>query len=266
MDDHYRRLLEQHYGGRRWVLAVGVLPAATALIEQLRQLGAEAVFVVAGGRGTGPVPDDVPTTVLDTGGADVMDQIRRFGRALGDLPPATTATTAALDAFDPERRARVIGDFFVEHSHVAGRAVQGARRAAWQALEDKTTVDALWDDAGVTRAATRVVPAALATLRVASAQLDRGRGVVWAADNRRGWHGGARSLRWVATPQQASDAAAFMVEHADRVRVMPFLDGVPCSIHGVVFDDATAVFRPCEMVVLRRPGRGDLLYVGTSST
>ena len=52
---------------------------------------------------------------------------------------------------------------------------------------------------------------------------------------------------------------------ADRVRVMPFLEGIPASIHGVVFPDTVAVFRPVEMVVLR-PLTGDrLLYAGCAT-
>ena len=32
---------------------------------------------------------------------------------------------------------------------------------------------------------------------------------------------------------------------------MPFLDGVPCSIHGLVLPDGTAAFRPVEISILR---------------
>jgi hypothetical protein len=44
---------------------------------------------------------------------------------------------------------------------------------------------------------------------------------------------------------------------------MPFLDGVPCSIHGIVLPDGVAVFRPVEMVTLRR-GR-EFVYVGCAT-
>ena len=36
---------------------------------------------------------------------------------------------------------------------------------------------------------------------------------------------------------------------------MPFLEGVPCSIHGMVLPDGTAVFRPVELAILRDAGR-----------
>ena len=53
----------------------------------------------------------------------------------------------------------------------------------------------------------------------------------------------------------AEEAVRHVAAHCDRVRVMPFLDGGPCSIHGIVFPDHIAASRPVEMVTLRR-GRG----------
>jgi hypothetical protein len=41
---------------------------------------------------------------------------------------------------------------------------------------------------------------------------------------------------------------------------MPFLEGVPCSIHGLVFPDHVAVFRPCEMMVLRNRDAREFRY------
>ena len=46
---------------------------------------------------------------------------------------------------------------------------------------------------------------------------------------------------------------------------MPFLEGIPCSIHGVVFPDGVATFRPVEMVTLRRPGSNRLHYAGAAT-
>ena len=43
---------------------------------------------------------------------------------------------------------------------------------------------------------------------------------------------------------------------------MPFLDGVPCSIHGYVLPDGTAVFRPVEIVSLRDVERRQFVYAG----
>lgn len=250
------------YGDRPWILAVDVLAAASHELAALSAAGVERVLVIAGSRGTGPVADH-DAVVLGVAGSSVMDAIHGLDRALADPAPAVLGAVAR---FDPGARAKVIPPMFSQLSTVAGRRVWGARPAPWLALEDKTTVDQVWHAAGVPRAPAMVVPAAADALRRAASALDSGGGTVWVADNRAGWHGGAAGLRWVRGEDQLSDAVAFMCARADRVRVMPFLAGVPCSIHGMVLPDATIAFRPCEMVVLGRTGRSDLCYAGMAST
>jgi hypothetical protein len=69
----------------------------------------------------------------------------------------------------------------------------------------------------------------------------------------------------VRDEQDAAEAAAFLAARCDRVRVMPFLEGIPCSIHGVVFPDGVATFRPVETVILRPPGSNRLRYAGAAT-
>jgi hypothetical protein len=98
--------------------------------------------------------------------------------------------------------------------------------------------------------------------------LDRGQGTVWAADARDGFHGGAERTRWVIDERSASQARAALAAHCSRVRVMPFVDGVPCSIHGIVLPDGLAVLRPVEMIVLRRiceDGSREFFYAGCAT-
>ena len=262
MTDHSAEL-RAIYGGRRWILANDVLAGATADVEALTDLGVDDLLVVAGSRGTGPVPEGVPARVLGLRAPTMMAAIHAFDHA---LESPDDETVRAVVNFDPERRARVITPMFSQVAIAADRRVWGARRASWRALEDKTIIDALWRAVGVPRATSTVVPADPGHLHAAAAALDDGAGTVWVADNRRGWHGGASGLRWVRTPSDVDAAAVAMAERADAVRVMPFLEGIPCSIHGLVMPDMTLAFRPCEMVVLRRPGRQDLLYAGMGST
>jgi hypothetical protein len=89
----------------------------------------------------------------------------------------------------------------------------------------------------------------------AAVALDRGQGTVWAGDAREGFNGGATYTRWIRSREDAEDATAWFGEHCDLVRVMPFLDGLPCSIHGLVApgDDHLVAIRPMEMMVLRGP-------------
>lgn len=263
MDGHYRAVLADLYGQRRWILALDVLAGATAMISSLRDLGAEDLFVIAGSRGTGPTPDGVGAAVLGLRGATIMKAIRRFERALENLDDTVLAEA---DRFDPDRVARIIPTPFAGLPAVGGRPVHGARPRRWRALEDKTVIDAFWRAAGVPVAPSEIVAVRPSSLREAAARLDRGHGTVWVADNRQGWHGGASLLRWVHPPADGAEAAAFFADRAGRVRVMPFLDGIPCSIHGVVFPEATIALRPCEMIVLRRGRRPDLLYAGMATT
>jgi hypothetical protein len=47
---------------------------------------------------------------------------------------------------------------------------------------------------------------------------------------------------------------------------MPFLDGLPCSIHGFVTERGTAAFRPVEMLIARRVGGAGFRYLGMATT
>ena len=126
-------------------------------------------------------------------------------------------------------------------------------------------IDAFWDAVGVRRAPSRIVPADYNAARSAAQALDRGDGTVWAADASGGIHGGGLGLRWVRVGEDGRDAFAALAAMADRLRVMPFLEGIPASIHGIVLPDAVPVFRPVEMVTLR-PASGDRLpYSGCAT-
>jgi hypothetical protein len=241
--------------GRKWIVASS-LAVGRAGIERLRSLGAEDVIVVAGTRGVGDLPDSEilylglePTT-------DLMSAIRATEAALADPP---SEVVAAVDRFDPAGDALVIGDPVFGLSEFLGRHVYGTRPRSWAELEDKTTADALWDEAGIERSPSAVVP--LAEARTTATELATEHGTVWAADNSRGWHGGGEYTRWVPTGTEEA-AVDWFTGRADVVRVMPFLDGIPCSIHGFVTGTGVATFRPYEMIVLRRADRSGFLYAG----
>ena len=257
---HLRKVLAGIYGGQRWILATDVPQSATPLVKQLAELGVARCLCIAAAHGTGELPDPVVAPdpiVLDVRSSDVMGSIRATLAALADLPEPAVAR---IDAFDPAGVARVIGTIWDDGRPVAGRRKWGARLESWQALEDKTVIDALWDEIGVERAPSEIVATELLPLLAASTRLDRGLGSVWVADNREGFHGGATYLRWVRSEREAREAAAFLAMHSDRARVMPFLEGLPCSIHGIAFADCTIAFRPCELIILRRRERSELHY------
>ena len=135
---------------------------------------------------------------------------------------------------------------------ILGRPVTGGRPAAFLALEDKMYAEELWAAVGHPagaeprrtrhpRGAGRRPATTLGARRRVVGRRPRGL-------QRR------RQLRALgAHPGGAAAALTFFAAHCDRVRVLPFLDGVPCSIHGIVLPDGTAVFRPVEIAILRGP-------------
>ena len=262
---YYKALLRPVFEGRRFVLPGNIAVGLGNVASELRGLGAARPFLVAGSRGTGTVPTEAEAAlrVLDVRGADPLEHNRNVQRALAALP---SAVQDAVDAWDPDGAARTLHtDPLAEPRPVAGRAAYATRPEAWTALEDKVVIDAFWDEVGVPRAPYQVVSAEHKALRTAANALDRGSGTVWAPDAREGANAGAVALRWVRPGDDGREAAASLARIADRVRVMPFLEGIPASIHGIVFPDAVVVLRPVEMLVLR-PATGDRLFYAGCST
>lgn len=261
----YQALLGRIFAKKRFIIAVDVLAAATPLVAELGKLGAERCLCIATSLGTGPLPDpelSPEPIVIPVEAADIMTAIRKSLDQLANLPESALAR---VQAFDPEGRARVLGTIFDDGRDVGGRKKYGARPAAWQALEDKTVIDAFWAEAGIAHAPSRVVPATREALEAARIELDGGNGVAFSGDIRDGFNGGASYVRWVRSTRDVDEVAPFFETGCDRVRVMPFLEGIPCSIHGCVFPDSTLVLRPCEMIVFRQP-QSTLLHYGRAAS
>lgn len=250
--------------GRKVVLTGNVLAAMQPLVEAVRRLGAQRPYLLAFGVGTGELPPDDAgdRLVVEHQVSDLLAEIRAIEATLRDPPKPIEA---ALESYDPERNAVVLVGPFPTLRTLCGRRVLDGRLPAWAALEDKTRADELWDAAGVSRAPAAVVPAEVQALAAAALELDQGAGTVWSGDAREGFNGGGEFVRWVRTAQDAAAATAFFATRCDRVRVMPFLDGIPCSVHGFVLPDGVAALRPVEMVVLRQPGSARFRYAGSST-
>ncbi|MBC2879508.1 hypothetical protein H7K43_31465 [Streptomyces sp. TYQ1024] len=144
--------------------------------------------------------------------------------------------------------------------------MHGWRRPEWAAVEDKTTIDRLWEAAGV--ASPPHLVAAVDELSRSPAGLGRvagPAGAVVAADSSRGHVGDALGLRWVPDPGRLPAAVREFAGRAERVRVARFEDGVPCSVLGMALADGVAVFSPIEIVTLGDPATGRLLFCGSST-
>ncbi len=268
--DAYCDALRPEFEGRKVVVIGATVTGLAPTAKMVRQLGATEVLIVSlAGYGVGaPIPIDVAQTfeVSLPPAATMIDTLRQEEAFKAD---PSAELIEALHRFDPHRSALVIGQFVNTVSHLDGRKFLAFRRPEWLLLEDKTVVDAFWDRAGIERAQAVVCDVESGTLRRASGDIDFGDGVVWSGDSREGFNGAAEYVHVVRNDAEFEAAMAFFSQRCDRVRIMPFLEGIPCSIHGVVFPDYVAAVRPIEMVVLRRnaplPGQGVFAYTGCAS-
>jgi hypothetical protein len=258
--------LAETYSGRPVLLGPGILAGCTGLVEHFRALGCR-VLVLSTGTGAGPVPPEGSCTVVEVDlppTASMTEEVRVLDRAVRNLPSDVADT---IEAFDPERRGVWhTSPFVADDEPILGRPVTGGRPASYLALEDKMLADGLWEAAGVDHAPYRICPVERAELAAASRSLATSGGVVWSGDARDGLNGGGNFVRWVRDTDDEAAAFAFFAPRCDRVRVMGFLDGVPCSIHGfAVPGSGTAAFRPVELAILRDEARRRFVYGGLST-
>ncbi len=263
----YIEVLGAVFGGRRVILASTPLAGSTRRVSALRRLGAPRCFVLATGIGTGDLPAETEADhlLLELTARDVMDEFRQVEKILAAPPPEAVA---ALDLFDPDHSAVVLLAPFSASPGVGNRPCYGGRRPEWVALEDKTVCDEVFDAVDVARPAAEIVAPERRALVAASDALDGGAGVVWSGDARDGFNGGGVFVRWIRPDTSAAvldDAIEHFGSACDRVRVAPFVEGVPCSIHGFACDDGIATLRPVELVNLRPAVGARLKYAGAAT-
>ncbi len=257
--------LSEPFRGRPVIVAFKVLAGMTHDVARLKQWGALRPLLVARGIGTGPLPspDDADIWIIPLDPApSLSEEVREVHRLIAS-PPAELVRR--VEDFDPDRRAVWWLAPFAGHGSLLGRDVMGGRPAEWARLEDKLLCDEIWDAAGLTRSPIRIVPAVRAELAEATKAIGGADGAVWSGDAREGVNGGGDFVRWVRSDADVESMTPYFAAHCDRVRVMPFLEGVPCSIHGFALADGTAAFRPVELVMLRRPA-GNRFILGGMST
>jgi len=253
------------YAGGPVILGPGVLAAFTPTVAELRERGCR-VLVLSTARGAGPVPEPDECTVVELETPVtrlVTDELRLLDHLAHHLPDHAVT---AIERFDPTGEAVWNpGHFVTDDEPILGRRVVGGRPAAYLALEDKLFAEEVWVACNVPTAPHVVTPVEEAALAEATARLAGPLGAVWTGDTRDGFHGAGNYVRWVLDEGDRAIAQSFFALHCDRVRVMPFLDGVPCSIHGFVLPDGTAVLRPVEIVVMRKTATREFVYGGLSS-
>jgi hypothetical protein len=268
-DDNVRaqvtRRLGQRYADRPVIFGPGILAAQTEPVGWVRELGGTALAVITA-RGAGPVPTEEECAVVHVAPpptANVTEEMRALDHLARSLPPEVSA---AIDSFDPDRRGGWhCSPFVTTDEPIDGRPVLSGRPTAYFALEDKMLADEIWAAAGVDRAPYAIVPTDPDALAAATRELAGPLGAVWSGDARDGFNGGGNYVRWVRDDHDQAEAVAWYLPRCDRVRVLPFLDGVPCSIHGLVLPTGTVAFRPVEISILRDQGARRFQYGGLST-
>ncbi len=255
--------------GRKIICSFELLAGMTRLVASLRRWGAERPLLIAEGRGAGPIPSEDEAEIVAVEPPrfeSLTDQVRARMRPADRLTPQVVAS---VEAYDSDKQAAWWTSPIGPNTALLDRPVLGGRPPQHIALEDKMIVDDLLDAVGAATSGAVVVPArdddllaASDAVRVAAA-VDS---VVWAGDARDGINGGGDFVRWVRNRRQAQAAADFFAAHCDKVRVAPFLEGVPCSVHGIVLPDGVVVLRPMELATLRDPDNGRFLYAGMGTS
>jgi hypothetical protein len=263
----YRDLLRPIFKDRRVVIVGLPLAAATNVIQRLRSLGAGRCLVIGAGPGTGTFPseEDADWLILTHRVSDIVAELHEVERLMAD---PSREVLDALERYDPDRRAIVLAPVVTLGpipAQMAGRRVWGGRPSASLALEEKTQIDAFWDRIGVARAPSVIAPVSIDAVIGAHRRVDRGAGTVIAGDARDGLHGGAHLIRRIRRDEDLTKALEVFGQCCDRVRVMPFLEGIPCSIHGLVFGDYSLAVRPVELLTLRPTERFTFLYAGAAT-
>lgn len=260
-----RTQLQDIYSARPWIVSSEIVQAAADLADQLRLAGADRTLAIGAYQGVGDLPEAIEHIVIgDAYTGFKMEAIRHADQVLRSPPPAVLE---AVDRFDPHGSARAIVDFTMSAGTRCGRPTFGARPRQWEELEDKIAVARLWEDAGVRTAPSECLdldsPRSVITShhrRLASAN-----GTVWSVDNRAGWHGGAHGTFWVPDEEVAVRVLDRLDPRHRRIRMMPFLDGIPCSIHGMVIGETTIAFRPIESLVYLSRRTARFVYARASS-
>jgi hypothetical protein len=241
LDEALRRV----FADRPVIFAGAIARAFRRWARQLRAVGLPRPLVLAAGAGGAPaLPEEAEWHLLPEDhlpNAPLVERMRSLPEELA----------ARVEQHDPRGQAIVVTHLRSGVQQVQGRPICAPEPSAWRAVESKEAAVTWFERAGLEQAPSVVLALDDPSLWSASAALDQGEGVVWAGDARDGPGGSAYLLRRVRSPAEADAAARELGRQCDRVRIMPFLEGVPCGVGALVLPDGVVVGRPMEMLVLR---------------
>jgi hypothetical protein len=262
---YYKDILRSIFLGKKVIVIAPKPERVRRTVAQLLAYGARSPLVLSTEQGGEVVGAQSEVIRTRPGGPDATIQQFAWARATATrLADPDAALSRVVDEYDPHRRALVYGLPECTMDTLLNRRRYGWSRPEWRRYEDKTLIDTCWERWGVPHGNSCVVRADAAAVATAQSHINEGAGVVLAGDAKNGFHGGAVAVRFARTNEQLSNGISFLSRFCDFVRVMPFYEGIPVSIHAIVFNKEVAVFRPMELLVFRRPA-GQFVFTGTST-
>lgn len=249
MNETYRKALEPLFAGRLVVLFGSAASRLTHMAKQCLELGSRRVLVLAWashGIGLGPLPSDVQLLSpfpLETSG----DGMRIV------LP---SHILEGLRTFDPHREALVIGSGSTSSCLIDGRAIINARPKLQEQYESKLISEQILSTVMDRKELTRIMGISHRNFYGQCSQIDLGDGIVLSGDSSTGPGTAGSHVWWVTNSAQAVNAVKHLRSNGGMVRVMPYVRGIPASMHGLVLADGLITCPPMQLINLLRSSDG----------
>lgn len=266
--DDIREYVRERVEGRKFILTGDGASAFEAKIEQLRSLGAGpflAITLKTLLNADVELGDDVKHIEVEL---KINHENFTYEDSWNELfENPTEEIIEALNEFDPDGEAFLAMFRFRTSTEAFGRPVDNVRKSEWVQLEDKTFIDGFFAQHNIPAPRSTVVDATRDAMVHASEMINSGDGTVWSGDSMLGVSSRGNMVRWLKPDHDEEDVFHFVRKFSsacESVRIAEFVEGRPCSIHGFVFPEGVAVFRPVEQLVLRGE-HGKFWFAGTNT-
>lgn len=246
IDPAFRKALSSVFEDRSVVLVGAVAGRLSHIAGQCFELGAQRVLIVAS-ESSGLGCEGLPPLTR------VIAPISHMSDSVDSATGARSSVAQALQDFDPERKALVVSDGAPASRAFPGRTVLNPGFLSRTRLERKLSGESILEAVSNRTDLVRVLELTGPDIYRKCEEVDLGDGVVLASDPPHSPGTGGSHVRWVTSPPEF-EAAARDLGIGTVVRAMPYLRGIPSSMHGLVLDDGILTCPPMQLVnLVRRP-------------
>ncbi|MBI6548496.1 hypothetical protein [Xenorhabdus lircayensis] len=170
-----------------------------------------------------------------------------------------------LSKIDPEKNITFLGGVRLPLSQLTDRSIYGWQRPEWAKFEDKIYIDDSLRRWGINTPSYKIIDPVLNDAVAAFHLLNKGKGVVLAADNSKLFNAGSSGLSWIKDHHEIADVLDKFRDKTRKFRMAEFIQGVPCSILAMVLPNGVAVFDPIEILTVFEKTTNQLLFCGSSN-